>query len=200
VGGAAKLTAEQLRDARALMVIETQTGKKITSEALGIALGKTGSGTVVGDELAARLTPQSFGFSTVADNPQSLQMWNDAMRSAASASRPNGYTRYLDTLASGQNPSQQILEDAFSAVNSRFVKSARNAGQEIAQVHHWNFGKTDFPTQIVDPRHLVPVPSREAHLLIHQQTSETTNIWVGPISPLHRIEIPEWSTPLAPKW
>ncbi|WP_367374514.1 hemagglutinin repeat-containing protein [Pseudomonas lini] len=199
VGGAAKLSAEQLSDARALMVIETQTGKKITSEMLGSALGKTGSGTVASDEVVVRLTPQSFGFSTVADDPQSLKMWNDAMRSAASASRPNGYTRYLDTLASGQNPSQQILEDAFSAVNSRFVKSARNAGQEIAQVHHWNFGKTDFPTQIVDPRHLVPVPSREAHLLIHQQTSETTNIWVGPISPLHRIEIPEWSTPLAPK-
>ena len=154
---------------------------------------------LVGDDLTARLVPQSFGFSTVADNPQSLQMWNDAMRSAASANRPNGYTRYLDTLASGQNPSQQILEDAFSAVNSRFVKSAREAGQEIAQVHHWNFGKTDFPTQIVDPRHLVPVPSREAHQLIHQQTSATSNIWVGPISPLHRIEIPEWSTPLAPK-
>ena len=154
---------------------------------------------LVGDDLTARLVPQSFGFSTVADNPQSLQMWNDAMRSAASANRPNGYTRYLDTLAGGQNPSQQILEDAFSAVNSRFVKSAREAGQEIAQVHHWNFGKTDFPTQIVDPRHLVPVPSREAHQLIHQQTSATSNIWVGPISPLHRIEIPEWSTPLAPK-
>ena len=154
---------------------------------------------LVADGLAGRLVPESFGFSTVADNPQSLLMWNDALRSAASAKNANGYTRYLDMLASGQSPNQKALEEAFSAVNSRFVKSARAAGQEIAEVHHWNFGKTDFPTQIVDPRHLVPVPSRDAHQLIHEQTSATSKIWVGPISPLHRIEIPEWSTPLAPK-
>ena len=151
-----------------------------------------------GNELAGRLVPESFGLSVIADNPQSLQMWNNAMRSAASAKSANGYTRYLDALASGQNPSQKILEEAFKAVNSRFVKSSRAAGEAVAEVHHWNFGKTDFPTQIVDPRHLVPVPSREVHQLIHQQTSATSKPWVGPISPLHRIDIPEWSTPLAP--
>lgn len=73
------------------------------------------------------------------------------MRSAPSAENANGYTRYLDALASGQNPSQRILEESFNAVNSRFVKSSRAAGEEIAEVNHWNFGKTDFPTQIVDP-------------------------------------------------
>jgi hypothetical protein len=33
----------------------------------------------------------------------------------------------------------------------------------MTAVHHWNFGKTLFPEQIVDPRNLVPAPSRKDH-------------------------------------
>ncbi|PYY87110.1 hypothetical protein DNK59_11305 [Pseudomonas sp. TKO26] len=40
-GGAAKLTAEQLSDVRALMELQKQTGKQVSSEALSVALGKT---------------------------------------------------------------------------------------------------------------------------------------------------------------
>ncbi|RBH39479.1 hypothetical protein C3F00_042405 [Pseudomonas sp. MWU13-2860] len=37
-GGAAKLTAEQLSDVRALMALQKQTGKQVSSEALFAAL------------------------------------------------------------------------------------------------------------------------------------------------------------------
>ncbi|MEY9331841.1 hypothetical protein ABH911_002152 [Pseudomonas protegens] len=40
-GGAAKLTAEQLSDVRALMELQKQTGIQVSSEALSVALGKT---------------------------------------------------------------------------------------------------------------------------------------------------------------
>lgn len=115
----------------------------------------------------------------------------------SASTRVNGYTRYLQALERGEAPTQKMLEKAFGAVNSRFLKSAREAGYDVAQVHHWNFPKGDFPTQIVDPRHLVPVPSRGVHEQIHRATSDTTNIWSGPIAPQHQIPIGEWSTPLA---
>lgn len=126
-------------------------------------------------------------------------MWNDAMRSAATSRRENGYMRYLNALEQGQAPSQKMLEDAFGAVNSRFIKSAREAGIEVAEVHHWNYGKTDFPSQIVDPRHLVIAPSRAVHESFHRATSLTTDIWGGSINPLHTIDIDGWYTPLSPR-
>ena len=148
---------------------------------------------------AGRITPQSLGYSTVADNPQTLGMWNDALKSAANSSRENGYMRYLNILERGETPTQKVLEDAFSAVNKRFTASAREAGIEVAEVHHWNYGKTDFPTQIVDPRNLVIAPTRDIHQSFHNATSLTTDIWGGPINPVHQIHIENWYTPLAPR-
>jgi len=153
------------------------------------------------ERLAAsgKITPASLGYSTISDSPETLKMWNDAMRSAASSSRENGYMRYLKALDRGENPDQKMLEDAFTAVNSRFVKSARAAGIDVAEVHHWNYGKTDYPTQIVDPRNLVMAPSREIHEGFHRATSSTGDIWGGPIDPRHEIYIDGWYTPLAPR-
>ena len=144
-----------------------------------------------------KLTPSSFGHSTIVENPEMLSMWNEALKSAHSAKRENGYTRYLEALGRGEKPNNAMLERAFQTVNDRFVASARAAGHDIAEVHHWNFGKLDYPEQIVDPRHLVPVPTRAAHFELHKATSGTTNYWVGPIAAQHRIEIPNWFTPLA---
>jgi hypothetical protein len=148
---------------------------------------------------AGGLSPRSFGLQTIAEDPQLLRMWNDAMRSAASSRIENGYQRYLQALSRGETPSQRMLEDAFGSVNSRFVTSARGAGYNIAEVHHWNYGKTDNPTLIVDPRNLVPVPSRAMHIDIHRQTSSGTNFFVDPIAPQHRLDIQGWYTPLAPR-
>lgn len=82
-------------------------------------------------------------------------------------------------------------------MNSRFTKAARGAGIEVGPVHHWNFGKQDFPSQIVDPRNLIITESREAHEYIHRASSGT-NIWGGTIDPRHSISIDSWYTPVAP--
>jgi filamentous hemagglutinin len=121
-------------------------------------------------------------------------MWIDAVKSAASSRRENAYMRYLQALERGETPTQAMLEDAFDAVNKRFLKAARGAGYDIAEVHHWNFSKSDFPRQIVDPRILVPVPTRALHEQIHRATSGTVDIWAGPINPQHQIPLPDWLT------
>jgi filamentous hemagglutinin len=170
---------------------------RLASETEGV--GAQGSGANSEALNAGGITSQSLGYSTVADSPQTLRMWNDALKSAANSSRENGYMRYLDVLERGEAPTQKVLENAFSAVNKRFTASAREAGIEVAEVHHWNYGKTDFPTQIVDPRNLVIAPTRDIHQSFHSATSLTTDIWGGPINPLHQIHIENWYTPLAPR-
>jgi YD repeat-containing protein len=153
---------------------------------------------VEGVATPARITPASLGYSTIAENQETLKMWNDAMRGAANSRVRNGYVDYLDALGRGDVPDQKLLERAFSAVNSRFTKAARGAGIEVGPVHHWNFGKQDFPSQIVDPRNLIITESREAHEYIHRATSSGTNIWGGTIDPRHSISTDSWYTPLAP--
>jgi hypothetical protein len=146
----------------------------------------------------AGLRPSNFGLRTIAEDPAALRMWNEAMRSAANASRPNGYTRYLQAVDRGDPISKQMLDEAFQAVNSRFLESYRGAGNQAYAVHHWNFNRNVFPDQVLDPRNLVPVPNRAVHEAIHRATSSTMDIWGGPISPLHQIPIPDVSIPLAP--
>ncbi|RJE85363.1 RHS repeat-associated core domain-containing protein [Paracoccus onubensis] len=149
----------------------------------------------------APITPGDFGLGTITDDPVLHRLWTDAMKDAASSRRSNGYSRLLDIYSNGQTPTTKQLESAFGAVNQRFMKAARSAGYTVAQVHHWNYNKGSFPTQIVDPRHLVPTPSRQVHEDIHRATtSNTSNIWKGPIANQHRIIIPDHSTPLPPDY
>lgn len=142
------------------------------------------------------VSPGSFGLSTMAEDPRLLRMCNNAMRSAATSRRANGYTRYLEALEAGQSPSQSMLESAFDTVRRRFLVSARDEGYDIAEVHHWNFPKTDFPTQIVDPRNLVPMSSRDLHQDVHTAASGTTDIWSGSTAPDSQVSISDWSIPL----
>ncbi|WP_370663765.1 DUF6861 domain-containing protein [Massilia antarctica] len=144
------------------------------------------------------LSPASFGKSTIAEDPVLLAHWTDAMRSAANSSRSNGYIRYLESLKKGEVPDQKMLEEAFGAVNSRFIPAARSSGYQIAEVHHWNFGKSSFPEGIVDSRNLVPVETRALHQEIHTATSSSTNIWGGTVAPQHQLPLEGWFTTLPP--
>jgi len=68
-GGAAKLTAEQLSDVRALRELQKQTGKQVSSEALSVVLGgSAGAGgscnvldEVVNPNVVKQLTPTGCG-------------------------------------------------------------------------------------------------------------------------------------------
>lgn len=144
--------------------------------------------------LAGRgLRPGDVGLKTIAGDSKLLGHWNDAMRAAAKGD--NGYSRYLTALDNGSQVTKAELNDAFKAVNARFLESARASGYDIAQVHHWNFPKEQFAQQIVDARHLVPVDSRAVHEALHQVTTGGSK-WAGPINPINEIPIGDWSNVL----
>jgi hypothetical protein len=148
----------------------------------------------------AGLRPSNFGLKTIAEDPATLGMWNDAMRSAFNSPRPNAYKTYLEALHNGQTPTKKMLDDAWKVVNGNFMESYRTAGNQVHSVHHWNFNRNDFPTQVFDSRNLVPTPTKQVHDAIHAATtSNPTRMFNGPIAPQHQITIPDYSTPLAPR-
>lgn len=146
------------------------------------------------------LTPGDFGTGPLTDDPKLHGLWLDSLRNANSTGRANPYTRVLDIYSNGGQPSYKQLERAFSYVNStHFLPAVRKAGYPIAELHHWNYSKHDFPTQVFDPRNLVPTESRQQHTEIHQATtSDPSKPWKGPIADRHRINIPDHSTPITP--
>lgn len=81
-----------------------------------------------------------------------------------------------------------MLQDAFQAVNRNFTASAKAAGYKVGPVHHWNFSKCAFPTQVFDARNLVITPNKGIHLMIQRATaSDPSAPWAGPINPIDQI-------------
>ncbi len=76
-------------------------------------LGYPGSMANAAVSAAPSITPATFGLKTIAEDAATLRMWNDAMRSAASAKRANGYSRYLQAIDRGDTISHEMLEEAF---------------------------------------------------------------------------------------
>jgi hypothetical protein len=152
------------------------------------------------------LRPADFGLSLLVQDPELLGMWNDALRRTAAPGRRNEYTRYLDAIGNGTvtSWSSTRLGRAFSAVNSRFLRMARAAGRDLATTHHWNFPKDNFWQQVVDPRHLVPLPGRAelrgSYLPLHQgglhplTTAVPSSPTAGPVAPAHEVDLPGWVT------
>jgi hypothetical protein len=87
-----------------LAVEEVPVGK--TSPVVSNTLDEANTLTKVSNE---KLTPESFGKIKISEDVTLLNHWNDAMRSAASSPRSNGYTRYLDSLNKGDVLNQKIL-------------------------------------------------------------------------------------------
>ena len=92
-----------------------------------------------------------------------------------------------------------MLDEAFRAVNQRFLQAYRAAGNSVAETHHWNYPRSNFPEQVLAPRNLVPVPDRLTHDLIHIATSiDPVNASDGPISRIHELPIGPPGTTLVP--
>ena len=146
------------------------------------------------------LTPDDFGTNAYTDDPALHKIWLDSLRKVSSTGKTNAYTKILDIYQSGGQPTYKQLERAFSYVNSKyFLPAARDAGYTIKEVHHWNFSKGDYPTQVFDPRNLVPTETRKQHTDIHRATTgDPSNIWAGPIADEHRLNIPDFATPIPP--
>ena len=98
-------------------------------------------------------------------------------------------------------PFARLPEEARTATLSSHAgpEFASRAGYTIKEVHHWNFSKGDYPTQVFDPRNLVPTETRKQHTDIHRATTgDPSNIWAGPIADEHRLNIPDFATPIPP--
>ena len=83
-GGAGKLTADQLSDVRALMELQKQTGKPVSSEALSVALG-TGNGAKVINqvepEVIAKVNGGRAPYSELNGAIGEARGWNQALES-----------------------------------------------------------------------------------------------------------------------
>lgn len=143
-----------------------------------------------------RITPASLGIRMLADNPELLRIWNQTLRDLAASRRSNMYRRYLDNLANGTPMTNEFLADTFGYVRQRFKANAEAAGHTInGEIHHWNYPKSNYPDQIVNPRNLTEPVDRATHQAIHEATSGGTNMWEGPISPNHELPVNEHPLP-----
>ena len=68
------------------------------------------------------------------------------------------------------------------------------AANSVEDVHHWNYNRSDFGQQIVDPRNLVVIPGSTPagpyvplHRLIHELTQSAPN---QSIQPQHVLNVP----------
>ncbi len=150
--------------------------------------------------------PADFGLHTIAESPQELALFLQALKNkeASSSPRSNAYQRYLRAIGAGETPTYEQANDAWSVIQQEYFKLARNAGMNMddVQVHHWNFSKGDFPLEVTDPRNLVHTPDRQtswnSHQAVHEATSSTTDIWSGPVEDIHQLPIDNAVFPLVP--
>ncbi len=170
--------------------------------AYSLPMGPQGAGGVM--LMGRGLRPSDFGLAYIADDAELLGMWNQALRESAAPGMNNAYTRYLAAIEDGTvaSWSSSELSQAFGAVNTRFMAAARGAGYDVATVHHWNYPKSMYWQQIVDPRQLVPLPGqaqlRGGYLPLHQgglhplTTGVPGNPTGGPVAPVHAVDLPVW--------
>jgi RHS repeat-associated protein len=168
---------------------EPETARWLSPDPLGLPGGLNpfafeGAPTVLTDPLG--LCPEEYGISSIAEQPELLKLWEQALEKTGEEGKDNAYTRLQEMIANGEEPTNADLAAAFGAVNKKFLELARAADPDcdIAQVHHWNYPKSDYPDQVFDPNNLFPVDSRALHEQIHQDTtSNPSKPWAGPISP-----------------
>jgi RHS repeat-associated protein len=119
-----------------------------------------------------RVTPETFGLSTIAENQEWLDMFNESLRNVAGGD--NAYSAYL---ASPDTASIQELNAAWKAVSSDFLTRMRAAGFDISETHHWNWTRQMYRDYVFDPRHLVPIPREVSYLhrAIHYALTSSPN-------------------------
>jgi filamentous hemagglutinin len=134
------------------------------------------------------VSPQELGLNgSIADDPVLHRLFEDAMRSAASSRRNNKYKELLRIYERGDVPSQEELQLAWDTVSGKFITSARRLNYTIAEVHHWNFPKHQFPLQVFDPRNLYITSTRAQHELLHRLTTFARRLWNGPVDETSRM-------------
>ncbi|WNO11357.1 DUF4157 domain-containing protein [Teredinibacter sp. KSP-S5-2] len=173
-----------------------------------LPLGNQGQGGVM--LMNRGLQPNDFannGFrgSTIADDPTQMRLWMAAERQLATSPRNNAYKRWLTAVRDGSvhSWSSEELGKVYSAMWDKYKVLARAEGIDVATIHHWNYNKSDFPLQVVDPRHLMPVYGQDllrgGYHPVHQgglhpltTSGHPTN---DPVAPIHVIPLENYNVP-----
>jgi hypothetical protein len=145
-------------------------------------------------ENPARVTPESLGIRMLKDNPELMQIFNEALQKLAESKRDNAYKRYIEAKNNNfqgltREQIQKLCEDAWSATRSKVTEVAAEKGITIdGEIHHWNYPKYDNPNDVLNPNQLTEPISRDVHQRAHEATtSDPSKIWEGPIDSDHAI-------------
>ncbi|MEX2500634.1 MAG: DUF4157 domain-containing protein [Wenzhouxiangellaceae bacterium] len=156
------------------------------------------------------LRPTDFGNAgfvggTLADDAQHLRLWLQAEKALATSPKDNIYKRWLIAVQDGSvaNWSSSELHKVYAAMWDKYKVAARAEGIDVATLHHWNYNKSQYPNQIVDPRNLMPIygQSRLAggHHPAHQggvhPLTSSGHPTRDPVSPVHELPLENYNVP-----
>lgn len=177
--------------------------------AFQLGLGPQGQG---GTRLMNRgLRPSDYGNSgyrgnMIADDPVHLQLWTEAEAKIARSTQDNIYKQWLAAVRDGTvvNWSNADLHRVYKMLWDEYKELARAQGIDVATLHHWNYNKNLYPTEVVDPRNLFVVYGQQemigGHHPFHQgglhvQTS-SGHPTRSPIAPIHAQQLQNANLPL----
>jgi hypothetical protein len=110
------------------------------------------------------LRPTDFGNNgklgnMVADDAVHLELWTQAEAKAARSPKMNNYRRWLAAVDDGSvvTWSNKRLGKAYSVLRKEYKDLATQRHIDFATLHHWNYNKSLYPYQVVDPRNLFVV-------------------------------------------
>lgn len=152
--------------------------------------------------LRTRLTPKHLGVKMLKDNPELLDVFNEAMRRLAESRYNNAYKEYMAARNNNfrglsQDQIQALCENAWARVRSRMTDVAAERGITIdGEIHHYNYPKYDNPYDVLNPNQLTDPLNRADHTAVHQRTtSDPSRPWEGPVRDNARIPVEPYDYP-----
>lgn len=138
--------------------------------------------------------PKDFNLTSIANINELHLMWTQAMKNAANNKTSNAYQEHLRLLQLGDRVSSSHLRDSFNTVKRYYKNLLKKNSIEVGSgdIHHWNFSKSFYPNQILDPRNLFHTNSKIQHQTVHFFTGQGNKFdFVGPIQKGSEINIDE---------
>ncbi len=156
------------------------------------------------------LRPTDFGNNgyvggTIADDARHLRLWLQAEKELATSPKDNIYKRWLTAVQDGSVStwSNEDLQKVYASMWGKYSVAARAEGIDVATIHHWNYNKSDYPHQVVDPRNLMPIYDQSklvgGHHPAHQggvhRLTSSGHPTRDPISPVHVLPLNNYNVP-----
>ena len=152
--------------------------------------------------LRTRLTPKHLRIKMLKDNPELLDIFNEAMRRLAESRKNNAYKEYMRARNNNfeglsHDQIQALCENAWSSVRSKMTTVATERGVVIdGEIHHYNYPKYDNPYDVLNPNQLTDPLNRPDHTAVHQRTtSDPSDPWGGSVRDNARLPVEPYDYP-----